>query len=346
MRPYELKKYIFDNEKIEFVLESIGVHNIKERINEFRGATPDYEGSNNLSVRKNEFLSVAIYTSNETVIGDIFVLLEHIKEFTFFESLKYLHKLFDLSMQQTRNVKESNDEITRLMSVIKQYDTESIRDEAMGEQKTYDESFLKDKIKLPYAEFFKEGILAVSQERFGVRFDPLSGRVVFPWTYSWDNEEVRYVGAMARTTVKEYKELGIHKYMAIPVNFSKTRNLYGYIENYTGIQKAGKVIVFEGEKSVIKADSYGYQCAVAVGGHDISNEQRVLLESLNVEIIIAFDKDINEDFLKSVASRMSKGRVVSYIYDCDNLLSDKDSPVDKGRAVFGKLLDERKVMRY
>ena len=340
MQPYDLKRYIFENNKIEEVLESIGVHNIKEMPTEFRGATPDYDGNNNLSVKKNEFLNVAIYTASETIRGDIFILLETVKGFDFGQSMRYLHRLLNLDMTYTRK-KEINSEILRLMAIANQYKSTNIRDEEEDAQETYDESFLDDMIFLPYAGLFKEGILAPSQRKFGVRYDPGSGRIIFPWSYSHDLTGLKYVGASGRTTEPNFKELGIAKYMAIPKRFQKTRNLYGYVENYNGIQKAGYVLVFEGEKSVMKSDSFGYQNAVAVGGHEISIEQVALLESLNVEIVIAFDKDVSLEHILTCAKKMSYGRTVSYIYDKDGLLDSKDSPVDKGRSTFYKLLQER-----
>lgn len=344
MQPHELKEYIYNNNKIAFVLESIGVHNIREMTTEFRGGTPEYEGNNNMSVKKNEFLNCSIYTSSETIRGDIFVLIEYCKGLDFGHAMRYLHRLLGFDPTFTKK-KEVNSEIARLLSVAKQYQVAGIRDEDGDTQDTYDESFLDNMVFLPYRDFYKEGILASSQKRFGVRFDPESGRVVFPWTYSYDTRGLRYVGASARTTEPNWKELGIAKYMAVPKRFQKSRNLYGYVENYNDIQKEGMVIVFEGEKSVIKAHSFLYGCAVAIGSHDISIEQIALLESLNVEIVIAFDKDVSEEHVINTCRRMNLGRTVSYIYDEHGLLEDKDSPVDKGRIIFSKLLEERKVVR-
>lgn len=343
MQPFELKEYIYNNDKIGEVLQSIGVHSIKEMPSEFRGGTPEYEGNNNLSVRKNEFLNCSIYTSEDTIRGDIFVLIEHCKGYTFGQAMGYLHRLFGMEHTFTKP-KEVNSEIARLMAIANQYKSTDIRDEEDNEQITYGEEFLDNMVFLPYRDYFKEGILASSQRKFGIRFDNESGRVVFPWTYSYDIRGLRYVGASARTTEANWKQLGIAKYMAIPKRFTKSRNLYGYVENYNDIQKDGMVIVFEGEKSVLKADSFLYNCAVAVGSHEISIEQIALLESLNVEIVIAFDKDIKEDFIKETCRKMNLGRTVSYIIDTKGLLDGKDSPVDKGRVIFSQLLNERKVL--
>ena len=357
VQPYDLKKYIYEENKIEFVLESIGIQHIKGNDKEFRGATPDYDGINNLSVRNNEFLSVSVYTSAKTINGDIFVLVDYVLGYTFAQALRYLHTILNLDFKNTKKV-ELDSEISRFLNIAKQYKTTHIRDENESAQKTYDDTFLKGMVRLPYADFFKEGILAFSQDKFGIRFDTETGRVVFPWTYSYDLEGEKYVGAMARTTVKNFDLLGIAKYMAIPVEFSKTRNLYGYVENYNEVQKSGIVVVVEGEKSVLKVDSYArissildnpqiiYGNAVAVGGHDISPEQMALLESMDVEIVIALDKDISEEFIIETGKQMFRSRKVSYIYDRDNILSEKDSPVDKGIEVFKQLMSERKTIQY
>ena len=91
----------------------------------------------------------------------------------------------------------------------------------------------------------------------------------------------------------------------------------------------------------MKLDMYGLPIGVAVGCHDISDFQRKLLISLGVEICICFDKDVDEEHIKKMCLSMNRYRNVSYTKDIENLLNEKDSPVDKGRKVWDILFEKR-----
>ena len=61
-----------------------------------------------------------------------------------------------------------------------------------------------------------------------------------------------------------------------------------------------------------------------------------------MEIIIAFDKDIGEEYIQNVIRPFKKYRKCSYIYDEMGLLDEKDSPTDKGKTEWNMLLSSRK----
>ena len=127
----------------------------------------------------------------------------------------------------------------------------------------------------------------------------------------------------------------------LQTRFDKTFNLYGLSLNIDHIKSQGIVCVFEAEKSVMKLDMYGMPVGVAVGCHEISNFQRRLLVRLEVEICICFDKDVDEEHIKKVCNGLNIGRTVSYVKDTENLLKDKDSPVDRGHRVWKQLFENR-----
>ena len=58
-------------------------------------------------------------------------------------------------------------------------------------------------------------------------------------------------------------------------------------------------------------------------------------------IIIAFDKDVEEEHLIATCERFAKFSNVSYIFDKWNLLDEKDSPVDKGYKRWKFLYEHR-----
>ena len=75
--------------------------------------------------------------------------------------------------------------------------------------------------------------------------------------------------------------------------------------------------------------SYGYKNCIAVGGHSIRQQQQdLIIQSGAATVIIAFDKDLDEDTVRKEADKLSLYKRVEYILDFDNILKDKESPMD------------------
>ena len=130
-----------------------------------------------------------------------------------------------------------------------------------------------------------------------------------------------------------YEILGIPKYFGV-IGYPKSMNLYGLYENYEEIQRRGKVVILEGEKSTLKLRSMGYPIGVALGGHEISREQIKILIGLNVDIIFALDKDIDKQVSIDMCKEFKGIRNAYYIDDKYDILGEKDAPVDKGLKVW------------
>ena len=97
--------------------------------------------------------------------------------------------------------------------------------------------------------------------------------------------------------------------------------------------------MFESEKSVMKMWDFGVKNAVAIGGHCFSKRQVELLGRVGaVEIIICFDKDVLIEDLEKESNKFLKS---SFIFDKNNLLKEKDSPIDNGLEIFKKLSSGR-----
>jgi len=136
--------------------------------------------------------------------------------------------------------------------------------------------------------------------------------------------------------------------------YKKTKLLYNYHKALPYIKDKKCVIVVESEKSVMKLWQDNIKNVVAISGWDTSLAQVMKLEQLNVDIVYALDKDIqlinncdNECIScvnKCVKKQLNKFIAdvkVSCIIDKDNLLDDKDSPIDKGIEVFKKIFKNR-----
>lgn len=179
-----------------------------------------------------------------------------------------------------------------------------------------------------------------TRDKFGLLWSYRKNRIIIPLRY-WQTGEL--LGFNARTTIENYELWGIPKYFITPT-YPKSLNLYGLYENFQTIKEAGFVVVFESEKSVLKRDSLNDPNCVALSGHYLSDEQTRILIGLNVEIVIALDKDVRIEETWYMCEKFYGIREVSYIYDQWDLLGEKDSPADAKNKDYQFLFGNR--IRY
>ena len=102
-----LKKFIFENEKIEFVLESIGCHHVKYNQNKNFYSCGNHDGDNvgAINVYNNEYLNIRNWTrANEFDDGsDIITLTQYNKKCSFIEAVKYLYSILGLEYKNNWN---------------------------------------------------------------------------------------------------------------------------------------------------------------------------------------------------------------------------------------------------
>jgi len=182
----------------------------------------------------------------------------------------------------------------------------------------------------------KEGISDASLDRFQVYYDRFDNRLVYPIK----NLEGKIVNVGGRTLDPDFKAKGLRKYTYY-AGWGTISVVYGLYDNLEHIKKAGEVILFEGCKSVLLADTWGIRNTGAILTSHLSPTQMKLLLSLGVRVVFALDKDV--DILEDKNIRKIKNYVnVSYIRDTSGLLDEKDAPVDKGLEVFQKLYANRR----
>ena len=340
----ELKTYIYDNNKVEDILKAIGCHHIRFHKGKDYWTYGNCNGDNisAILIRNNEYLNVHNYT-REKEFGnkaDIFTLIQYNlkvsnKPYTFYDVIKYTHDILGLkfTFKKEKNVKEIEKPdpllkfkmIKRKSSICITNDYEPLKEGAYNFA------------PFPHISFAKEGIMPWTWKRFELGYDYYKNRTVIPLRY-WLTGEL--LGFNMRTSIPNSEILGIKKYWITP-GYPKQINIYGLWQNKDDIQKAGYVVVYEAEKSVLKRDTLLDPTGVAMSGHTISHEQCSILIGLGVEIIIAFDKDVGIDYLRYCCEQFYRIRKVSYIYDNYGLLDDKDSPADARDKDFKFLFDNR-----
>ena len=338
----ELKEYIYSENKIQYILEQLGCHNVRYNDNKeyFSASQPDGDNPMGVCIRNNEYLNYRSFSRGVDYEDnqDLISLVEYIKKINFIDSVKYLHKILDLPFEfkkQTEKPKKKYNPLEVFTKVLRS----GRRVINVEDIKVLEDKILNDYVPLLHYSWVKEGITERTRKKFGICYSYRYKRIIIPIRY-WATGEL--VATNARTTVENWEEFNIKKYI-LTTGYNKQLNLYGLYENYDAIQKAGYVVVYESEKSVLKRSSLLDDTGVALSGHTLSDEQIRILIGLNVEVIIAFDNDISIEETRHACEKFKNIRKVSYIYDFMGILGSKDSPADARDKDYKFLFDNRIV---
>ena len=224
--------------------------------------------------------------------------------------------------------------------------------------KEYDNTILS---RLPHPKinpWLNEGISQEVLDYHNIAFDPKLWGVVIPH-YDINN---RLIGIRERAMIKENAER-YGKYRpaligGVQYNHPLGYNLYNLNFSKDNIKKAGRAILFEGEKSpYLYATYFGRDNDISVAscGSSFVYYQFWLLLQLGVkEIIVAYDKQFQEkgdkEFEKltknfeNMAKKYGNIVKISFLFDKGNLLGYKDAPIDRGKDIFEELVADRVIL--
>ena len=335
-----LKEYIFNNNKVEFVLDKIGCKSIKYHSSKNFYSATNYNGDNTgaVNVYNTKYLLIHNWTreSEFNDVSDIISLVQYNKKCSFVDAVKYLHNILGLELTpyKKEEKKEKLDPLAIFKNVISRH--RAIVD--VAEIQAIKEEAINDYVPLLYIDWLREGVMPWAAKKFGLAYSYKYHRVVIPIRYWLDGT---LVGFNQRTTVENYEELGIRKYF-LTASYRKSLNLYGLWENREEIKDKKTVVICESEKSVLKRYSRNDGTCVALQGKKLSDEQRRIIIGLNVnEVIIALDNDVPIEEVRHICEQFYHIRNVSYVKDRWNLLGDKDAPADAENKVYNFLIKHR-----
>lgn len=338
MDTISLKKYIFENGKIEYVLGDIGCRNIVYHSNKDYFSCSNYNGDNPtaINVKNNDYLDVTNWTRTKEFDdnSDIITLVQYNKNMSFIEAVKYLHKVLGLQYEFKKKVdiqkkKDPLEIFKRIANRRKIVDVAEIQ--------ALEDELLNDFVPMLHIDWLREGVTEKARKRFNIAYSYRKKRVVIP-IYHWLTKEL--VGFNMRTTIPNYEEFGIPKYWITPT-YQKSNNLYGLAQNYDSIVSKKIVTVFESEKATLQRFSLMDDTCVSLQGKSMSQEQARILIGLGAEIVIALDSDVDINEIRHICEKFYRIRPVSYIYDKWNLLDKKNSPTDKGDKIYQFLFKHR-----
>lgn len=191
-------------------------------------------------------------------------------------------------------------------------------------------------------EWLDEEIRQDVMDLFGVRADQFQNRIVYP-VYDAENQLINIKG---RTRYANYKQLKIPKYINY-YSVGVMDYLQGLNITMPYIKEKNEVIVFESIKSVMKAYGWGYKNCVSAEKHTLTDEQVSLIAKLHVNVVLAYDSDIDyrsNEVWKSI-NKLKRITNIYVIEDRDKLLGGKqakNAPVDMGKDIWEKLYKKKR----
>ena len=221
----------------------------------------------------------------------------------------------------------------------------------------YDDSILNRFSYIPIVPWLKEGISQEVMNEARIGYYPGGEQITIPH-YDYNG---RFIGLRGRSLIiPEAEKYGKYRPLRINgilYNHAIGGNLYNLDKSKENIKRAGRALVFESEKSVLKYRTAVGACndiSVACCGSTLSNRQYELLKKFGAkEIVLCFDKDFtdktSEEFKKVKKKLIKQAKIfgneitISIVFDRNDLLGYKDSPIDCGLDTFLKLFQTRIV---
>ena len=256
----------------------------------------------------------------------------------YYEKLKFSQALRKVSNMVGENL--DNYKISETLAFYKQLKKIVVEEEPKITRQVLDEKVLKKYELVAPQTWVDEGISPDIMRKYNIRIDHRANRVVYP-VY---DKHFNLIGIKGRTLYENYSDLGLQKYQ----NYHKigTTNFFvGLKDTIEEVTRKNEVIIFEGIKSGMKAEMWGYGNWVATETSYINDEQIRILIKLGIkDVVIAFDNDVSLEQIRGHTRLLCRFMNVYCVLDRNKVLgekSEKFSPVDKGKEIWKQLYKER-----
>ena len=234
--------------------------------------------------------------------GDTISLVQHVKHLDFNQAVSYICSVLHLQVGQIEQ-NEQIDNWAELRRFLPNAEPEP--DKLL----TYDKSRLSLFDHLYSQEWLDYGISADILDKFGIGWYARQACISIPVVF---NDQL--VGVRGRYTREQDVAKGKYRPICMldgtVLKFPSSACLYGYDQNKAAIEKSRQVVLFESEKSVLKAPSFGIDNALAVFGSNISKQHIQLLLELGVnDVVLCMDSDykqVGDDEFKFFVIKMKK----------------------------------------
>ena len=279
------------------------------------------------------------------------------KQITWYKALQWiavtLGRLNDVSIDEDApKIKKIDD-----FSWINRIKAVKNRSGKIRRSKEINENILDLFTYIPHESWLNDGCSISALNRYEIGYSPSEDCITIPHR----DMDGRLIGIRGRYLSEEgiakgkYRPLNIE---GVSLKHALGNHLYGLWITKDYIQKCGKILLVEAEKSCLQA--YSMFCSdgeeksyvVAACGSSISQTQVNIIKSLNVnKLIYAPDRDYHDSDSFEATAWFNKQVLklepfllycqVYLIADDKNRLGYKDSPTDKGRDTFLELYEEK-----
>lgn len=333
----EIKKRLLENpEKIVDILEHYGYCNISLKKSYIHfGRSDDKESSKKsivIYLTKNDWLNVKDHPKN--ICTDLFSYIMSQKKVEFID-------IFTIAKNLLGIVSYDFFEETTISAFGGFYS--NIKKRKNEELKIYDSSILNSYNRNGNIRFLNDKIALSSQKYFNICYDTESQGIVIP-IY---NQFGDIIGIKIRCNW-DVEDGNQKYYYIVPCKMSHT--LYGYSQNYQYL--TGNIIyVFESEKSVMQAHSYGIRNCIAIGNSSVSSTQaKMMMELQPKKIILMHDEGLD---INVIESNIKLLKIYTKMFDVDIGYWDstkdisiphKSSPTDLGLEKLQQIIEEQIII--
>ena len=274
--------------------------------------------------------------------GDIFELIQHIKQCNLKDAIKIISSICNLDISE---VDKKQDKVIQIdeWQKIKRYLPNESFDEPI---KKYNVDVLSLFDNIYHQSWIDDGITVSTMEKFQIGWYGKNLQITIPVF----DEFGHLVGVHGRNTNQYLISKGL-KYQPVKTlteeyKFPTGKILYGLYENKTNIVNTKEVILVEAPKSVLQAETIlPVNNCVALFGWNCQKYRRDLLLDYGINhVIIGIDKQFqskdSDEYLiyikqvKKIIKLFQAYCKVSVLFDDKNLLGYKNSPFDKGKKTY------------
>lgn len=278
---------------------------------------------------------------------DTIGLVQHLRKCTFNQAVDYICSTLGINAAEV----VQNDMRDPWQRDLRRWLPNADIDEP-AELTSYDTAILSAFDHLYPTEWLDYGITRDSMDKFGIGWYARQACISIPVV-----QNGQLVGVRGRYTRQQDVDKGKYRPIAMldgtVLKFSTNQCLYGLDQNKAAIEKCRQVLLFESEKSVLKADSWNIHNALAVFGSNISKRHIEMLLELGVnDVVLCMDSDyrqVGDDDFQFFVAKMRKlaGKLTPYFstsvvynnqgydaYKCNimDLPYDKAMKLYEGRA--------------
>ena len=235
---------------------------------------------------------------------DTIGLVKHLRHCSFNQAVNYICSTLGITASEMQD----NLSLDNWQRDLRRWLPNAERDEPV-ELTAYDPAILAAFDHLYPTDWLEYGITRDSMDKFGIGWYARQACISIPVM-----QNGQLVGVRGRYTRQQDIAKGKYRPLSLldgtVLKFPSSACLYGYDQNKEYIEKSRQVLLFESEKSVLKASSFGINNALAVFGSNISKRHIEMLLELGVDdVVLCMDSDyrqVGDDDFKFFVAKMRK----------------------------------------